>query len=349
MDNKVEICNPGMAISEIILVDGYSLMLRCDKIRRRINEKLTELELDNVQVLVIVDELDKLQLSISLNNFNSRENIPITEGIDDGEVNPDGEKTKKEKFIDSINNVLFSNKYQLKMKQSKEPATVVARDGQEIIAQNLAKAINLSSSEVMLSLEKCGVFNLAETCRKMTNGSIENVFVDDGVYTFINNNGIRLTYNSTAHPEEDIENAITNCILTMIDLSHVVIPLAKASDTSVPVERAPVQYTESTKEQKVAYNKEVKKAVDAIGKELDGQNRRAWSQRLRGILLKCAHRANFEKLSKARMEDHVAQMSSDNKERIRDLYHIYDQVLPEWFATPSVKKVQTKRTKAAKG
>ena len=64
MENKVEISNLGKPISEVILVDGYSLTLRCDKIRHQINEKLKELELNDVQVQVIVDELDKLQLHL---------------------------------------------------------------------------------------------------------------------------------------------------------------------------------------------------------------------------------------------------------------------------------------------
>ena len=345
MDNKVEISNPGMAISEIILVDGYSLMLRCDKIRYRINEKLKELELDDVKVQVIVDELDKLQLSICSNNFDSRESIAIPECIDDEGAVSDGTITNKERFIDSINS-LINNKNQLTMKQSKKAATVVARNERESIAQNLAKAIRLSTSEAILSLEECGAFNLAETCTRMTNGAINNVVVDDGVYTFISNNGISLTYNSTSHPEEEIDSAITCCIMRMMELSRIVKPLTMVSDAPESVEDVPVRTADSTKEQKVAYNREIRKALDAIGTELDNLEKRAFSQRVRGILLKCAHRANYNPLSTASIPVHIGQMSTENQERLRNLYFIYNQTLPVCNKIQSLNKVQAKRAKA---
>ena len=345
MNNKVEISNPGMAISEIILVDGYSLMLRCDKIRHRINEKLTGLELDDVQVQVIVDELDNLKLSISSNNFDSRESIAISEGIDDEEAVPNGKITNKERFIDSINS-LINNKKHLTMKQSKKTATIVARDERESIAQNLARAIRLSTSEAILSLEECGAFNLAEACTRMTNGAINNVVVDDGVYTFISNNGISLTYNSTSHPEEEIDSAITCCIMHMMDLSRIVKPLTVVSDAPVSIEDVPVRTADSTKDQNLAYNREIRKALDAIGTELDNLEKRAFSQRVRGILLKCAHRANYKPLSTASIPVHIGQMSSDNQERLRNLYYIYNQTLPVCDKMQSLNKLQTKRAKA---
>ena len=344
MNNKVEISNPGMAISEIILVDDYSLMLRCDKIRVRINDKLAELELDDALIQVIVDELDRLQLSFSSNNFESQVTIPITEGIDDEEVVSDGKKTNRESFIYTINSLI--NKNQLKMKQTKTTATVVARDERESIAQNLAKAIKLSTSEVMLSLEKCGVFNLAETCSRKTNGAIDNVVVDDGVYTFISNNGISLTYNSTSHSEEEIDSAISSCIMHLMDLSRIVKPLAVVSDDPVSFEDVPVRTSDSMKEQKVVYNREIRKALDAIGTELDNLEKRAFSQRVRGILLKCAHRANYKPLSTASIPIHFGQMSTENQERLSNLYYIYNQTLPVCNKVKSLNKVQAKRAKA---
>lgn len=344
MNNKVEISNPGMAISEIILVDDYSLMLRCDKIRVRINDKLAELELDDALIQVIVDELDRLQLSFSSNNFESQVTIPITEGIDDEEVVSDGKKTNRESFIYTINSLI--NKNQLKMKQTKTTATVVARDERESIAQNLARAIRLSTSEAILSLEECGAFNLAEACTRMTNGAINNVVVDDGVYTFISNNGISLTYNSTSHPEEEIDSAITCCIMHMMDLSRIVKPLTVVSDAPVSIEDVPVRTADSTKDQNLAYNREIRKALDAIGTELDNLEKRAFSQRVRGILLKCAHRANYKPLSTASIPVHIGQMSSDNQERLRNLYYIYNQTLPVCDKMQSLNKVQTKRAKA---
>ena len=116
MGNKVEISNPGKAISEIVFVDGYSLTLRCDMIRHRINEKLTELELNDIQVHVIVNELDKLQLSICLNNSESRATIPITEGIDDEEVVSDGKKTIKERSFKDFLKDDISEEKELKVK-----------------------------------------------------------------------------------------------------------------------------------------------------------------------------------------------------------------------------------------
>lgn len=345
MDNKVEISNPGMAISEIILVDGYSLMLRCDKIRYRINEKLKELELDDVKVQVIVDELDKLQLSICSNNFDSRESIAIPECIDDEGAVSDGTITNIERFIDSINS-LINNINQLTMKQSKKAATVVARNERESIAQNLAKAIRLSTSEAILSLEECGAFNLAETCTRMTNGAINNVVVDDGVYTFISNNGISLTYNSTSHPEEEIDSAITCCIMHMMDLSRIVKPLTMVSDAPVSVENAPVRAIDSMKEQKDAYNMELEKALDTIGTKLDNLGKRAFSQRLRGIFLKCAHRAHYKPLSTASIPAHFEQMSLGNKERVRNLCSVKHQTLPVCDKLQSVNKVQKKLAKA---
>lgn len=350
MENKVEISNLGKPISEAILVDGYSLTLRCDKIRHQINEKLKELELNDVQVQVIVDKLDKLQLSIWSDNLESQATIPITEGIDDEEVVSDGKKTNKERFIDTINSLI--NNYQLKMKQSKKTATVVVRDERESIAQNLAKAIRLSTSEVILSLEKCGVFNLAEACSKMTNGAINNVVVEGGVYTFISNNGFSLTFNSAGHSEAEVDSAITYFIMNMMDLSRIVKPLAAVSEVSVSNDDTPVRAIDSTKEQKLAYNREIKKALDAIGTELDNLEKRAFSQRVRGIFLKCANRAHFRSLSTASIPTHFGQMSPDNKERVRNLYYIYNQTMPEWQEGESVNKaskVQTMRVKIDKG
>ncbi len=349
MENKVEISNLGKPISEVILVDGYSLTLRCDKIRHQINEKLKELELNDVQVQVIVDELDKLQLSICSDNFESRATIPITEGIDDEEVVYDGKKTNKERFIDTINS-LINNK--LKMKQSKKTATVVVRDERENIAQNLAKAIILSTSEVILSLEKCGVFNLAEACSKMTNGAINNVVVESGVYTFISDNGFSLTFNSVGHSEAEVDSAITCCIMNMMDLGRIVKPLVAVSEAPVSNDYTPVRAIDSTKEQKVAYNREVKKALDAIGTELDNLEKRAFSQRVRGIFLKCANRAHYRPLSTASIPTHIGHMSPDNKERVRNLYYIYNQTMPEWQEGESMNKaskVQTMRVKVDKG
>ena len=343
MENKVEISNLGKPISEVILVDGYSLTLRCDKIRHQINEKLKELELNDVQVQVIVDELDKLQLSICSDNFESRATIPITEGIDDEEVVSDGKKTNKERFIDTINS-LINNK--LKMKQSKKTATVVVRDERENIAQNLAKAIILSTSEVILSLEKCGVFNLAEACSKMTNGAINNVVVEGGVYTFISDNGFSLTFNSVGHSEAEVDSAITCCIMNMMDLGRIVKPLVAVSEVPVSNDHTPVRSIDSTKEQKAAYNREIKKALDAIGTELDNLEKRAFSQRVRGILLKCAHRANYTPLSTASIPIHFGQMSTDNQERLSNLYYIYNQTLPVCNKVKSLNKVQAKRAKA---
>ena len=348
MENKVEISNLGKTISEVILVDGYSLTLRCDKIRHQINEKLKELELNDVQVQVIVDELDKLQLSICSNNFESRATIPITEGIDDEEVVSDGKKTNKERFIDTINSLINN---QLKMKQSKKTATVVVRDERESIAQNLAKAIRLSTSEEILSLEKCGVFNLAEACSKMTNGAINNVVVEGGVYTFISNNGYSLTFNSVGHSETEVDSAITCCIMNMMNLSRIVKPLVAVSEVPVSNDDTPVRAIDSTKEQKFAYNREIKKALEAIGTELDNLEKRAFSQRVRGIFLKCANRAHYRPLSTASIPTHIGHMSPDNKERVRNLYYIYNQTMPEWQEGESVNKankVQTMRVKVDK-
>lgn len=350
MENKVEISNLGKPISEAILVDGYSLTLRCDKIRHQINEKLKELELNDVQVQVIVDKLDKLQLSIWSDNLESQATIPITEGIDDEEVVSDGKKTNKERFIDTINSLI--NNYQLKMKQSKKTATVVVRDERESIAQNLAKAIRLSTSEVILSLEKCGVFNLAEACSKMTNGAINNVVVEGGVYTFISNNGFSLTFNSAGHSEAEVDSAITCCIMNMMDLGRIVKPLVAVSEVPVSNDDTPIRAIDSTKEQKAAYNREIKKALDAIGTELDNLEKRAFSQRVRGIFLKCANRAHYSSLSTASIPLHIGHMSPDNKERVRNLYYIYNQTMPEWQEGESVnkaRKFQTMRVKVDKG
>ena len=69
MDNNV-IITPGEAISKLILVDGYSLMLRSDTNREFVNDRLRKLNLDGgVHVQVIVDKLDKLAVLVSSYNY----------------------------------------------------------------------------------------------------------------------------------------------------------------------------------------------------------------------------------------------------------------------------------------
>jgi len=343
--NNVVISNPGMAISEIILIDSYSLTLRYNRIRERVNEKLRELKLDGVSVKVIVNELDKLLLLISSNRNGSQETISIVNGIDDSEGISNGEMTEKEKFVDSINKVIFNiNKKQENMKQSRETVTSVANDEREKIAQEVAKFIVLSAGDIILPLVKCEAINLSEVCQKMTNGAVDSVIVSEGRYTF-SNNVISLSYTSTGHSEEEIVATITRSLIFMMVSDNNAESLPVTSDASV----SDVKTTDSSKKLEAAYNREVKKSLDGIGTELDNLNRRKYSQRVRGILLKCANRAHNKSLSTASIPTLIRHMSPDNQERVRNLYYIYNQTLPEWQEGESVNKVLSKRTKAAKG
>lgn len=342
--NNVVISNLGMAISEIILIDSYSLTLRYNRIRERVNEKLRELKLDGVSVKVIVNELDKLQLLISSNRNGSQETISIVNGIDDSEGLSNGEMTEKEKFVDSINKAIFNiNKKQMNMKQSRETATSVANDEREKIAQEVAKFI-VRAGDIILPLVKCEAINLSEVCQKMTNGAVDSVIVSEGRYTF-SNNAISLSYTSTGHSEEEIVATITRSLIFMMVSDNDAESLPVTSDASV----SDVKTTDSSNKLEAAYNREVKKSLDGIGTELDNLNRRKYSQRVRGILLKCANRAHNKSLSTASIPTLIRHMSPDNQERVRNLYYIYNQTLPEWQEGESVNKVLSKRTKAAKG
>lgn len=346
--NNVVINNPSVAISEIILIDSYSLTLRDNRIRELVNEKLRELKLDGISVKVIVNELDKLQLLISSNRNSSQETISIVNGIDDSEGISNGEMTEKEKFVYSINKVLFNiNKKQMNMKQSKETATTVAIDEREKIAQEIAKFIVLSGGDIISPLIKCEALNLSEVCQKMTNGAVDSVIVCEGRFN-ISNSAISLSYTSTGHSEEEIVATITRSLIFMMVSNNNANSLSVTSDASM----SDVKTADSSNKLEAAYNREIKKALDAIGTELDNLEKRAFSQRVRGIFLKCANRAHYRPLSTASIPTHIGHMSPDNKERVRNLYYIYNQTMPEWQEGESVNKaskVQTIRVKVDKG
>jgi len=73
----------------------------------------------------------------------------------------------------------------------------------------------------------------------------------------------------------------------------------------------------------------VKTSIGSIDKELDGLDRRKWSQRLKGKLDRCANRAGLKKLKKASIVSHFKVMDEDNKESVLELYHFYDKVIPK--------------------
>lgn len=344
MNNEENIVT-GKTISEIILIDRYYLNLRDNRIRTLINVMLGKLNLGNVHAQVIVDERDKLLVMITSNISNLSRGVVITEDLNDDKAISVGKKTKKTMFIDSVNNAILNiNKKQNQMEQkNKTMALEASKNDRDDIVQELTKIIVLSDSGIISTLLK--YVNLSEVCHKMTNGAIDNIIIEDHVYTFINNSGISQTFNSTGHSDEEINYAISSCILFMIDFSETVKPLDEASEVVETTKTAPIQSADSKKKQITNYNKEVQKALDSLDKELDDKSERGWSQGLRGILLKCAHRAGFEELSKASIENHVRQMTFENKERLRDLYQMYGRMTPAYIDYLPQNKTKTKHLK----
>ena len=222
------------------------------------------------------------------------------------------------------------------MKKEKNNATIVASDERNEIAQELAKVIILCGSDIMSPLMKCGVLNLSEACHKKTNGAIDNVIIENGTYTIINNNGISQTFNSIGHSEEEVAYVLSSSIKYLMDYNDIVKPLEVASEVVDSADGTRVLSADGIKEQRVAYNEEIKEALSSISKELDGLEKRAFSQRLRGLCLKCAHRSNFELLSKAGLDAHYAQMTDDNKYRVREVYYFFNQTMPDWLRAPMV-------------
>lgn len=324
----------GKEIGEIILIKEYPLTLRCDKIRKRVNEKLGDFNLGGISAKVIVNNYDKLEIDLSSSHQRISEKVGLAGGMDI--------ITLKERINKAILNI---NKRLKNMKQKNETEAFTANKSEyEIIAQKLTKIIMLCSGDIKSTLMEYELLNLSEVCNKMTNGAIDNVVVEDGVFTFICTNGISQTFNSVGHSDTEINYAINSCIMSLMALFDNVKPLAETHKSADTMSSTCTESTKSTTKQKNAYNREAKITMDSIGKELDGVGRRKFSQRIKGKLDKCANRAGYIKLRKASISKHFNQMDDDNKERFRELYYFYDQPLPEWLGNASVNIVRRKKS-----
>ena len=311
--------NVGKEISEIILVNDYPITLRSDIIRKRVNEKLNDLNLDAISAMVVVNNYDKLEIDLSSNHLRISEKVELVGGMDI--------ITLKERINKAILNI---NKRLKNMKQRNETEAFTANKSEyEIIAQKLTKIIMSCSSDIMSTLMEYELLNLSEVCNKMTNGAIDKVVSADGLFEFISTNGISQTFNSVGHSDDEIIYAINSCIISMMTLFDNVKPLTEQVNPADSMIDVPVESVKSTKQQKAAYNREVNYAFESIDKELDGLDKRKWSQRLKGKLDKCANRAGFKQLRKASIASHYQQMDQDIREKFCELYHFYDQTLPE--------------------
>ena len=324
----------GKEIGEIILIKEYPLTLRCDKIRKRVNEKLGDFNLGGISAKVIVNNYDKLEIDLSSSHQRISEKVGLAGGMDI--------ITLKERINKAILNI---NKRLKNMKQRNETEAFTANKSEyEIIAQKLTKIIMLCSGDIKSTLMEYELLNLSEVCNKMTNGAIDKVVSADGLFEFISTNGISQTFNSVGHSDDEIIYAINSCIISMMTLFDNVKPLTEQVNPADTMSSTCTESTKSTTKQKNAYNREAKITMDSIGKELDGVGRRKFSQRIKGKLDKCANRAGYIKLRKASISKHFNQMDDDNKERFRELYYFYDQPLPEWLGNASVNIVRRKKS-----
>ena len=108
--------NLGKEIGEIILVKEYPLILRCDKIRKRVNEKLSGLNLGAISAKVMVNNYDKLEIELSSSRQRISEKVGLAGGMDI--------ITLKERINKAILNI---NKRLKNMKQRKTSGPLKAR------------------------------------------------------------------------------------------------------------------------------------------------------------------------------------------------------------------------------
>ncbi len=347
----------GDIISDIVLIDGYAKLIRYSKIRERINTKLEEQACEGVYVQVEIDNCDRLTLVFYVDKVSIDEDLIIRENLDrdDSEFTAQAKKTK---FAENINNRLYkANLIQTKkMKQTKKGVTPsVTKEKCNSCAQDVVKIINLCRGDNFAILKKLG-FDVSEACYKLTNGVVDSVIVEDGMFTFINNNGIRMSFNSVGHSEEEIITVITNYINLMMELIKEIKPLCEGINVTetcneVSVEDKIEEPIKSSAErggqlttEKAEYNKLIAEAINSLDLK-SGIGKRSFSQQLRGIILHCANNAGLTKEAGTSIQALVQEMTPVNAEQIRTVYELYDQKIPSWFTEISSHGTIKKRAK----
>lgn len=346
----------GELISEVVLIDGYSLFLRYYRIREHINSKLRELTSRQGYAQVEIDVCDRLTITFFVNGNKIDEKVLVKEGLN---KSSDISQKNKRTFIEDINkifNIINSNQTKKMKKTKKGVVPLTTKEESCFIAQDVVKIINLCQGENGSFLEKAG-FNISEACRKLTNGIVDSAIVNEvGAFTFINDKGFGMNFNPVGHSEEEVVSAITTIINTMMVLDETLNPLNENTQVTVihnnkPEEDLSVeheQYSTMSKEvsttpkgklsryQTKEYNKRVAETFNAISID-PGVNKRAFSQQVRGKMLHCAHDAGLDVSKGTSIEILVKQMTSDNIKRIQDLYELYEQQKPAWFVKLSDK------------
>jgi hypothetical protein len=346
----------GELISEVVLIDGYSLFLRYYRIREHINSKLRELTSRQGYAQVEIDVCDRLTITFFVNGNKIDEKVLVKEGLN---KSSDISQKNKRTFIEDINkiyNIINSNQTKKMKKTKKGVVPLTTKEESCFIAQDVVKIINLCQGENGSFLEKAG-FNISEACRKLTNGIVDSAIVNEvGAFTFINDKGFGMNFNPVGHSEEEVVSAITTIINTMMVLDETLNPLNENTQVTVihnnkPEEDLSVehgQYSTMSKEvsttpkgklsryQTKEYNKRVAETFNAISID-PGVNKRAFSQQVRGKMLHCTHDAGLDVSKGTSIEILVKQMTSDNIKRIQDLYELYEQQKPAWFVKLSDK------------
>ena len=215
----------GELISEVVLIDGYSLYLRYYRIREHINSKLRELNSRQGYAQVEIDVCDRLTITFFVNGNKIDEKILVKEGLN---KSSDISQKNKRTFIEDINKMfdnINSNQTNKMKKIKKGVAPLATKEESSFIAQDVVKIISLCQGENGSFMEKAG-FNVSEACRKLTNGIVDSAIVDEvGAFTFINNKGFSMNFNPVGHSEEEVVSAITTIINTMMVLDETLNPL----------------------------------------------------------------------------------------------------------------------------
>ena len=348
--NNIEI-NKGEMISDIVLIDGYSLLLRYNRIRERINSKLEEQVFDGIYAQVGIDECDRLMVAFYNDKVKTGDALLIKDDLD--------AQGNKVKFIERINNMYNNLINDKKMKKTKKGvAPSVTKEECNNCAQEVAKILNLCNGENAAILQKAG-FDVSEACRKLTNGAIDTVTVEEGIIFFYSNQGLQMIFNAVGHSEEEVMCVITAFVNTMTELSETLKPIDETSEVSKshndalakeqPVKSekdTPVLNGKLTQGQRKEYNKLITQVFDTI--DFDSEiGKRAFSQQVRGKMLHCAHGAGLKIAKGTAIEALVRLMTPDNVKRVKTLYDVYDQQIPTWFVRLSDKGATKKRTMAA--
>ena len=247
----------GELISEVVLIDGYSLYLRYYRIREHINSKLRELNSRQGYAQVEIDVCDRLTITFFVNGNKIDEKILVKEGLN---KSSDISQKNKRTFIEDINKMfdnINSNQTNKMKKIKKGVAPLATKEESSFIAQDVVKIISLCQGENGSFMEKAG-FNVSEACRKLTNGIVDSAIVDEvGAFTFINNKGFSMNFNPVGHSEEEVVSAITTIINTMMVLDETLNPLNENTQVTVIHNNKPEEDLSVEHEQFTAMSKEV--------------------------------------------------------------------------------------------